>query len=243
MSTDHALRDSGSGPMSPIALFINMLTSPVEAFDELGRRPSKLVPLLLVIGLNALVIFWYFSSLDFDWFVDDTLRNANIPEDQLDQARENMTQMGPAALRVFGILGSSVAILAIYTIQAAYLTQASAIAGYRQKFSQWFSLAAWTGIVVIFAQIGMAVTLALDGNGQLGQYDLDPTTLRNLGIRPDNPALERVLGSINLPMLWSLVLLILGHRRWLGTSLLKSVSIVSTPYLLIFGIWTFVSLG
>ena len=61
MSTDHALRDSGSGPMSPIALFINMLTSPVEAFDELGRRPSKLVPLLLVIGLNALVIFWYFS--------------------------------------------------------------------------------------------------------------------------------------------------------------------------------------
>jgi len=96
---------------------------------------------------------------------------------------------------------------------------------------------------VIFAQIGMAVTLALDGNGQLGQYDLDPTTLRNLGIRPDNPALERVLGSINLPMLWSLVLLILGHRRWLGTSLLKSVSIVSTPYLLIFGILTFVSLG
>jgi hypothetical protein len=243
LSTENTLRESAAGPMSPFALFINVLTSPAEAFDELNRRPSKLLPLMLVIGLNALVIYWYFSSLDYSWFVDDTLQNANIPEDQLDQARENMEQMGPSMLRVFGILGSSLAILAIYTIQAGYLTLTSAVAGYRQKFSQWFSLAVWTGIVVVFAQIGMAVTLMLDTNGQLGQYDLDPTTLRNLGLRPANPDLERILGSINLSMIWSLVLLVLGHRRWLGTSLLKSVSIVGAPYLLIFGIWTYVSLG
>lgn len=243
MSTENALKESTAGPMSPFVLFINMLTSPTEAFDELIRRPSKLLPLLLVIGLNALVIYWYFSTLDYDWFVDDTLQNANIPEDQLEQARENIEQMGPSMLRLFSLLGSSVAILAIYTIQAGYLTLTSAIAGHSQKFSQWFSLAAWTGIVVIFAQIGMAVTLLLDTNGQLGQYDLDPTTLRNLGLRPDNPDLERILGSINLSMIWSLVLLVFGHRRWLGTSLLKSVSIVGAPYLLIFGIWTYISLG
>lgn len=243
MSTENALKESTAGPMSPFVLFINMLTSPTEAFDELIRRPSKLLPLLLVIGLNALVIYWYFSILDYDWFVDDTLQNANIPEDQLEQARENIEQMGPSMLRLFSLLGSSVAILAIYTIQAGYLTLTSAIAGHSQKFSQWFSLAAWTGIVVIFAQIGMAVTLLLDTNGQLGQYDLDPTTLRNLGLRPDNPDLERILGSINLSMIWSLVLLVFGHRRWLGTSLLKSVSIVGAPYLLIFGIWTYISLG
>ncbi len=245
MSIDGTTSESPSTqrPMSPFTLFINVLTSPTEAFDELRIRPTKLLPLMLVVGLNVLIIYWYFTAVDYSWFVDDTLQNANIPEDQIDQARENLEQMSASTLRIFGILGSTVAILAIYTIQAGYLTLASALGGHSQKFGQWLSLVAWTGIVVVFSQIGMAVTLLMDTTGQLSQYDLDPTTLRNLGLRPDNESLERIMGSINLAMIWSLALMIMGHRRWLGSSLLKSVCIVGAPYLLIFGVWTFASLG
>lgn len=229
--------------MSYFAIFINILTAPSEAFEELHKRPSKLVPLATVLLVNAAVIFWYFSIVDFDWFVDDLLQNGNIPEDQIDQARENFADMSPSTFRLFGLLGGSMAILLMYTILSGYLTLTAALAGHSEKFSQWFSLVVWTGIVVLFSQLGMAITLMLASNGQLGQLDLDPTNLRNLGLRPESDDLQQIFATINLTMIWSLVLTIMGYKQWLGMSTLKAAVIVSAPYVLIFGIWSFFTLG
>lgn len=229
--------------MSYFALFINILASPSEAFEELHKRPSKLVPLAVVILVNAAIIFWYFSVLDFDWFVDDLLQNGNIPEDRIDEARENFEDMSPSTFRLFGLLGGSAAILVMYTILSGYLTLTSALAGHSEKFGQWFSLVVWTGIVVLFSQLGMAVTLMLATNGQIGQLDLDPTNLRNLGLRPESDDLQQIFATINLTMIWSLVLTVLGYRQWLGTSTLKAALIVSAPYVLIFGVWSYFALG
>ena len=228
---------------SVFSIFVNILTSPAEAFSALDKHPMKWMPLLLVVGLNAVIIFWYFTILDFDWFVDDTLQNANIPENQLDDARENFAQMSPSTLRLFGILGSSVALVVIYAIQAGYLSLVSALGGHSQKFGHWFSLVVWSGIVVIFSQVGMIVTLLLDTNGQLGQYDLDPLTLRNLGLRPQNQSLEQMMGSVNIPMLWSIFLMIQGYKQWLDASTIKAALVVTVPYLLIFGGWGFFALN
>lgn len=225
------------------SLFINVLTSPSEAFDELRKRPSTIVPLLLVMLVNVAIVSWYFSVLDFDWFVDDLLLNGNIPDDQLDQARENFAQMTPAAFRLFAILGGSAAILVMYSVMAGYLTLSAALAGHSEKFRQWFSLVAWAGTVVLFSQLGMVVTLLLAPNGQIGQLDLDPTSLRNLGLRPDSASLQQLFGSINLTMVWSLVLTILGYKQWLGMSAFKAALIVGAPYVLIFGGWAVVALA
>lgn len=229
--------------MSYFAIFINILTSPSEAFEELHKHPSKLVPLATVILVNAAVIFWYFSILDFDWFVDDLLQNGNFPEDRIDEARENFADMSPSTFRMFGLLGGTAAVLFMYTVLAGYLTLTAALAGHSEKFGQWFSLVVWTGIVVLFSQLGMAVTLMLASNGQISQFDLDPTNLRNLGVRPQNINLQQIFATINLTMIWSLVLTILGYRHWLGMSTLKAAVIVSAPYILIFSGWSYIALS
>lgn len=243
MSSDNEVREPIPAKMSYFALFVNVLTSPTEAFEELQKNPSKLAPLLAVLVVNAVLIFWYFSILDFDWFVDDMLQNGNIPEDQLEEARENFDGMSQSTFRMFGLLGGSVGILVIYTLTSGYLTLTSALAGHNQKFSQWFSLVAWTGTVALFSMLGMAITLLMAANGQIGQLDLDPTNLRNLGLRPENESFQQIFGTINLTMIWSLVLTILGYKHWLGMNTLKAALIVSAPYVLIFGIWGYFATG
>ncbi len=100
--------------ISNVSLVINVLSAPNEAFSALKRHPSKLFPLALILVLNAMVLVWYFSIVDFAWYIDDALTMANLEEEQLEAAREGMNSMSRNTLMGFGIMGSLVAILGIY---------------------------------------------------------------------------------------------------------------------------------
>ena len=45
-------------PVGYLATAVNILTSPIEAFDELNQRPSKLFPLALIMISTMAVMFW-----------------------------------------------------------------------------------------------------------------------------------------------------------------------------------------
>lgn len=239
---DSAEQSHSKSEPSPLSIAVNIFTSPAEAFTALKTSPTKLFPLLLVIVLNTAVLVWYFNIVDFDWYVDDALSLANIEADQLDEAREGMTSMSPNTFMMFGVLGSVVGILLIYTIQAGYLSLVSALKGENYKFSHWLSMVSWTGLPIILSIIGMVVTILLTPNGQLSSFDLDPLTLRNLGMQSENSSVESLFASVNLPMIWSIVLMILGHHQWLDSSWLRSIITVSAPYLVILSIWSFFAL-
>ncbi len=223
---------------SLIDLSLNILLSPNEAFDTLKRRPSKLFPLLLILSLNALVLAWYFNMVDFDWYVDDALSLTDLEDEQLDAARESMTSMSTTTFMSFGILGSVVAILAMYTLNGAYLSLVSALRGEDLKFGHWFSLQCWSGMPVLFSIVGMLATILLSPNGQLSAYDLDPFTLRNLGFTSANSSVEGLFSYISLSMLWSTGIVVGGYKNWLAASWLRAILIVTAPYLLILGVWS-----
>jgi hypothetical protein len=224
--------------LSTLSLMINMLSAPNEAFAALKTRPSKLFPLTLILGLNAIVLVWYFNMVDFDWYIDDVLSVANLDEEQLEAAREGMTSMSQNTFMGFGIAGSLVTILAIYTLQSGYLSLVSALTGESLKFGHWFSLQCWSGMPMLLSVIGMCATILLSPNGQLSAYDLDPFTLRNLGIISENPSVQSLLASLSLTMVWSTGLIVGGYKHWLNASWLRAIGTVSAPYLLFLGIWS-----
>ncbi len=217
----------------------NILVSPGEAFTELQQRPSKLFPLALIALSTMAVNFWYFSIVDFDWFIDATLAGANLDGEQLEAARENMASMSQTTFKMFGVLGGAVGILVIYVLQAGYLSLVSAITGSGQKFGNWFSLVLWTGLPYMLSIVGIIATIALSPNGQLSAYDLDPLTLANLGMQSGNSSLTTIFNSISLPMLWGMALTVMGYRQWLNCGLMKAMSVVLAPYLLLIGVWAY----
>lgn len=225
---------------SAITTAVNILTAPGEAFKALDANPTKLVPLLTVMLSTVLVMFWYFSIVDFDWYIDDTLSiYSDRPAEQLEQLREGMEAMSQTTFKMFGILGSSVGILVIYILQAGYLSMASALNGDRYRFSHWFSLVCWTSIPSLLGVLGMIVTILMSPNGQISALDLNPLALSNLGMSSSSASVQTMLGSLNLAMIWGAALIVLAYRQWLQSSWIKALSIVLAPYLLIFGIWAY----
>ncbi len=226
-------------PAGLLDVAINMLTSPSEAFDELLLRPSKLFPLLAIVLSTVCVMFWYFTIVDFDWYIDDTLSMQNLNEEQLEARRAQMTSMSHSTFRLISTLGSAVGLLVIYILQAGYFSLASALSGGHQKFSHWFSLVLWTGMPYLLSVVGMVVTIALSPNGQLSAYDLDPLTLANLGMQSSNDSLMTIFRSLSLTMFWGLALTVMGYRHWLDCSMIKAMAVVLAPYLVIFSIGAF----
>jgi hypothetical protein len=247
-----ALDATKTEPAGLINTAINILVSPGEAFTELQQRPSKLFPLALIVLSTIAVMFWYYSIVDFDWYIDDTLAAVNLDDEptvigffadgeegQLETAREQMASMSQTTFKMFGIFSGVIGILVIYVLQSGYLSLISAISGSGQKFGDWFSLVLWTGLPYMLSVVGMAATIAVSPNGQLGAYDLDPLTLANLGMQSGNSSLTAIFNGISLPMLWGIGLTVMGYRQWLDCSLMKAMTVVLAPYLLLMGVWAY----
>jgi hypothetical protein len=220
---------------------VNIFTSPAEAFHSLQTSPKKLFPLLLILILNGAILTWYFSIVDYEWFVDDILSAETMTEDERTEARQGMMSLSINTFAMIGVLGGSVAIVAINLAQAAYLSLVAALRGDEYKFRHWFSLVCWAGLPALLTIGGSAVTILLTPNGQLSAYDLDPLTLRNLGVSSTNPSVQGLVQSLSLSTFWGVGLMVFGYRQWTETSWLRALITVFSPYLCILGVWAFLA--
>ena len=239
--TDANLHATVAAPSSAFTTAVNILTAPSEAFKALDANPTKLVPLLTVLLGTLLVMVWYFTIVDFGWYIDDSLftRFSYMSEEQLTTMQERMESMSQNTFKMFGIARSSVSILLISVLQAGYLSMASALNGDKYRFSHWFSLVCWTSLPALLGVLGMVVTILLSPNGQISALDLNPLTLANLGMRSSSASVQTLLGSLNLTMFWGATLIVMAYRQWLHSGWVKALSIVLAPYALIFGIWAY----
>jgi hypothetical protein len=236
------LKAENTAPAGLLNTAINILTTPSEAFNELQLRPNKLFPLSLIVLSTVTVMFWYFTIIDFDWYIDDTLAITNLNGEQLEAAREQMGSMSQSTFRLISTSTSVIGLLLIYILQAGYLSLTSALSGSGQKFGHWLSLVLWTGLPYILSIVGMIVTLLLNPNGQLSAFELDPLTLANLGMQSSNSSVTTLFNMLTLTQIWSLLLTVMGYKQWLDCSAVKAMAVVLAPYLLIAGVWTYFTL-
>ena len=242
MTDAEALQSSKTEPAGLINTAINIIASPSEAFSELEQRPTKLFPIAVILISMMLVMFWYYTIVDFDWFIDDSLALANLSEDQMEAARDGMTSMSQTTFTMFGVLGGPAAFFVFWVIQAGYLSLMSALIGDRFKFTNWFSLVVWTALPYLLSNVGMAVTVALSPNGQLSAAELNPLTLRNLGMEVNITSLDALFLQLDLTIIWAIALTVMAYKQWLESSWIKACGIVLAPYLLLTGVWAYFAL-
>ncbi len=213
---------------------LDTLTSPREAFDSISVSPRGLFPLLIVISTSLLVTAYYFSVLDLSWWIDDTLKQAKLSGDELEVARETMGSMGRGAVFAMGGVATVFFTALMILVQSIYISLTAAVMGSDYRFKHWFALAAWSATPYLISSVAIAVNVSLHPNGQLGSYSLDPTNLVVLGLSIEG--YESLLRSINLPMLWSLGLIVIGFGQWQKISLGRSALIMLAPYAVLVGI-------
>lgn len=225
---------------SVVNAMIDIIAAPSKALDEVRRHPRWLWwPLLLLLALTIGAFTLYYSWVDFDWFVNETIRqttSGGVPADQAEMIRNFMS---PSRQIMITAVGITLITLIIYALQAGYLHIVNKIVGDPSLgYGQWFSFSVWTAFVgIVNALVMFAVILLADSN-QLPAEDLGPLSANALFIhaQPGDPWFTwgQSLSLVNFWMLW---LMTLGFSRWTGSSMAKSAVIAVAPWALVFGIW------
>lgn len=225
------------------SMIINIFASPSEAISAIERKPSWLIPFLLIALTTAGFQFWYFSIVDYQWFTDQMIdQMSDVSEEQRQAITKAYKDMSSNVLAISGAVSATVAIIVLNLIQAAYLTLAAAISGSTYKFKYWFSLANWTGVVSLIATMIMAVNILLADSNQIDIYAINSLSFNSLGFNSEgNTSLKALYDTLNLLMFWTLALIVYGYRRWTGTGLLQAIIVVVLPHVLIFGTWLYIA--
>lgn len=226
-------------PYTVFNAMVDIVASPGKALDEIKLHTSWLWwPLLISIVLACGLFAYFYSWVDFEWLVDETIRQVPA-EDRAASADAIRNFMSPKSSMITTLIAVVVMTFLIYLIEAVYFHLANKITtGSDIGFGQWFSFATWTAFVGIFGTLAGFVMIFTAGSNQMSAEGLQVLSINNLLLHasPGDPWF-RWGSSLTLVNIWMLVLMSIGYARWTGASMVKSTIIACLPWVLIFGIW------
>ena len=221
----HALRD--------------IIIAPGAALEAARAHPSWLwAPLLISIALACGLWVHYYTWVDFDWLIDETLRQLPAAESALSSgALRNV--MSPQTSMSTTVTAIAFMTFFIYLSEALYFHLANkVIRGPEIRFGQWFAFSAWISFVGVFTSLaGFATILTADSN-QLAPESLQVLSLNNLLIQAEHGSPWYQWASSLSPVnFWMLIIAGIGFADWTGAGAARSAMIVVLPWALIYGVW------
>lgn len=224
---------------SVTACLVDIFVAPSDALDAAREHGRWLwAPLLITLAAALAFWVWYYQTVDFAWFRDQTLAlsGRKLTAEQIKQAGQFMT---PGYFLGISAIGAIISVFVIYAVQAAYLLVVSHVleAG-ETTFGQWFSLTAWALFPGFLAIVAMAIAYASSGSSEVMPADLNILSVNTLLFHAQfgDPTFS-VLSSITLTRLWAIGLLTYGVMRWLHRSVASALLIVAGPYVVIYAVW------
>jgi len=218
---------------------VDIVASPGRALEEIKQHTSWLWwPLLISILFAAGMFIYYYSWVDFQWLVEETIRQ--IPaEDRAESEDAIRAFMQPGSSMWTTVIAVVVMSVIIYAIQATYLHLANKlITGTEISFGMWFSFTVWTSFVGVFGTLAAFVTIFMADSNQLSTQALAVLSMNSLLVHASqgDPWFTWA-SSLTLINFWTLFLMSIGFARWTGADMKKSTVIAVLPWAVIFGVW------
>jgi hypothetical protein len=190
--------------MGPGGRAIGVFISPRETFESIDRKPTWLVPFLVVIIASIIL-----QLLVLDIGIQDrldTMRAQELPDARIEAARTQMA--GP--LRYVGVAITPVAVLVIWAVLGGiFLFTGNTIMGGEAKFKKIFSLFAWTSLIGVLG--GILKTLLILAKGSTRGVVLSLAFLLPPLEKGESPSMiYRFLDRFDFFTIWSLILWAFG---------------------------------
>jgi len=231
--------------LSSLSILTNIITAPLQAFAAIKERPTSWLPLFILIAGYCSLIAAYLLSVDLPWMLDQGIQQAQgLSQAQREQALQTVVKISPLVYVAIYVVVFSIVIPVVFALTALYSSAISFATGDGVKFKQWFALALWCAIPVVFGLVASLVHV-LGGDARfMRQEELNPFSFGNL-LGVDMTAvtiLQRVLLSFDVTIIWWLVLSIVGYQAFTKRSLVLSAAVVLGPIALIVAIGTLLAL-
>ena len=225
-----------------LSTVVDILAAPREAFATIRDRAPVLVPLLMVCLFAAAANWLYLLEVDIAWLTEQQLRAydfRDLTDAQIEQRANAAAERGRTLTILISVVGVFVVVTAIMLLQALYLKLVAMARKDPIGFKIWISLVCWTSLPAILASLAAIVFILTNDVTFAGQSDINVLSFAKLtGIDLSNASsvargLLNNLGPVNL---WSLVLMLLGHRQLTGAPFATSAAIVVVPILFVVAI-------
>ena len=222
-----------------LSILTNLFTAPQAAFEGIIRESPILLPMLTIIAINAILVVFLYTNIDYPWFVDHMveLQAGDLSKAEQNQVRQGMEMMSPRVMGGVGAFSVAAVLCVIFCLEALYFLIVSNIAGDGFRFKQWLALVSWTAMPSLLGSLAAFVNILSSSNGQIAPESLNPLSLNELFFNLQaTQGIGAILASVDITLFWTLALMVMGYAKWTQRSLIKSSLIVLTPFVVIFGI-------
>lgn len=234
------------GNESALAIATNIFTAPSEAFPVIKEHRKVLLPLLALIIAYSAVSILYTASVDLPWLMEQQLRMSNpaMTDEQRAQAVAAATNVPVPVYGAIGAVSTCAGVLLIMLITSVYYTVVSFFSHDGVRFKQWFALIAWCTLPTLLGTVAQIVNILVNDARFMAQDELSPLALGNLLSidRTNLTIMQRSLLAIDLTMLWSVTLSVLGYQVFTKSSIVKAAAVVLGPIALIVAVSSAVAL-
>jgi hypothetical protein len=223
---------------SSVGVLSNIFTAPSVAFAAIKERPNPWLPLLVLMIAVFVVQFTYMQVVDLPWLFDRQLQQAgagSMTDAQREQTVDMMTRLPPSVLGSIQGVSGAISILVVYALIALYYLGVSFATNDKTKYQQWLALIAWCSLPAVLGYIASLVNLQVTDARFLPAEQLNPLSFGSLlGLNPEGATIvQRILMALDVTVLWSTVLLILGYQAFTGRSASVATAVVLGPLAII----------
>jgi hypothetical protein len=219
--------------ISPFGRVLGVLFSPGKTFEDIVRKPSWMLPIVLTTILSIAVSFSIDQRINWREFMSQQIekspRAAQMSAEQKQQQIEGGAKFSPVFTYCIGLLGPILAALVVSLVMwGAY----SLLGGASTNFSTAFSITSHAFLTGLISSPLFILILYLK---PYGTADLENPIAANLAaFLPDDSAkwLVALCKSFDIFTFWTLILLAIGFAA-VNPKKLKG----SKTYTIAFGVW------
>ena len=211
MATTPVPAPEAQASISPLGRVIGVFFSPGKTFEDIVRKPSWMLPVLLTTILSIAVSFAINQRINWREFMSQQIekspRAANLSAEQKQQQIEGGAKFTPPFTYAIGVVGPILAVVIIGLVMwGAY----SLLGGASTNFSTAMGITAHAFLTGLVSSPLLILTLFLK---PFGTADLENPLASNVAaLLPEDSAkwLVALCKSIDLFSLWTLILLAIG---------------------------------
>ena len=206
--------------MSGFGRIAGVFFEPGKTFEDIGKRPSWFLPVLLIIIFSLAFTTAYSQHIGWERLMRQQLENSSRTAQLSAEQREQAIQRGARFAPVMGYIGVVFLPTVGYAIMAAALLGMTAMMGAGLRFKQVFAVVCHSGLPgIVFGLLGIAVMFLKKPE----DFNIQNPLMFNVGAFMDpqggSKFVYSLATSIDLFSFWMIFLMATGLKAAAGKKL------------------------
>lgn len=231
------IESAGPSPAQPVAAapaknsfqrMVGVFFSPTETFEDIARKPDVLVPLIVLVLFTAITTFLAVPHIDFDAIAQKQIEQMQKQNPNMsDQDAERVARMTKSFGKMAAYVGPIFIIIG-WVIIALVLWGAVRLMGGQGEYMQSLSttLYAWFPRMIIGGIIGAVIIMSRGMVDPTQMPSIVKTSPAFLVEMSEHPVLYALLGSFDVFVIWTIILLVIGFSALSKLSRAKTATII-----------------